>query len=273
MKYSVLFLNGEFWGMYVITEKFSDEFFSSHYRILKNNIVYLKEEDLKEGSLEEYDNLINFMDLYSQKDLSDDKNYEDVCYIIDINSLIEHYATNLYLATYDWPNHNFGMWKYNGDKIKDNLYSDGKWRFMTYDLDYTVGNNYADFGGVEGYQFDTFKHIDKAKNKAPTNLFVRLFQNENFRNKFEKIYEKYVYNIMSLEKVNPIIEEFYGDFTTLLSYSQTRWWGYFGGSKMENIAYAKSNYQNKILPKIKKFFEERPKYTINQMKQYIFNNK
>ena len=51
----------------------------------------------------------------------------------DIDSLIEHYAINIYLATYDWPNHNFGMWKNNGNKIKGNIYSEGKWRFMTYD--------------------------------------------------------------------------------------------------------------------------------------------
>ena len=140
---------------------------------------------------------------------------------------------------------------------------------MTYDLDYTAGNNQADFGGVEGYQYDTFKHMERGKKRAPTNLFISLFQNDSFKTKFEKIYEEYAYYIMALERVNPIIEEFYGDFTFLLSNSQTRWWGYFGGSKEENLAYAKNNFQNKILPKTKKFFEERPKYAIEQMKQYI----
>ena len=209
------------------------------------------------------------MDLYSQKDLSDDKNYEDVCNIIDINSLIEHYATNLYLATYDWPNHNFGMWKNNGNKIDDNIYSDGKWRFMTYDLDYTIGNNYADFGGVEGYQYDTFKHMDRGKNKGPTNLFVALLKNEDFKKKFVNIYEEYAYSIMSTDKINPIIQEFYGEVTTLISYSQSRWWGYYGGTKLENIEEARNKYQNKILPKMKTFFEERSKYTMEHMKQYI----
>ena len=90
MKNSVLFLNGEFWGMYVITEKFSSEFFSSHYGIAKDDVVFIKEQDIKEGSEEEYTNLINFMDLYSQKDLSDSKNYQDVSNIIDVDSLIDH---------------------------------------------------------------------------------------------------------------------------------------------------------------------------------------
>ena len=269
MKNGVLFLNGEFWGMYVITEKFSDEFFASHYGILKNDVLFIKEQDIKEGAPEEYSNLINFMDLYSNKDLSDSNNYQDVCNIIDIDSLIDHYAANIYLATFDWPNHTFGLWKNNGNKIDGNIFSDGKWRFMTYDLDYTIGKTYADFGGVEGYQYDMFKHMDKGKRTAPTNLFVALLKNDEFKTKFINVFQEYANNIMSLDKVNVLIQEFYGQVTDLIGYSQSRWWGYFGGSRLENIAYARNNYQNTILPQMKKFFEERAKYALEQMKQYL----
>ena len=269
MKNGVLFLNGEFWGMYVITEKFSDEFFASHYGILKNDVLFIKEQDIKEGAPEEYSNLINFMDLYSNKDLSDSNNYQDVCNIIDIDSLIDHYAANIYLATFDWPNHTFGLWKNNGNKIDGNIFSDGKWRFMTYDLDYTIGKTYADFGGVEGYQYDMFKHMDKGKRTAPTNLFVALLKNDEFKTKFINVFQEYANNIMSLDKANVLIQEFYGQVTDLIGYSQSRWWGYFGGSRLENIAYARNNYQNTILPQMKKFFEERAKYALEQMKQYL----
>ena len=269
MKNSVLFLNGEFWGMYVITEKFSDQFFNSHYGIPKDDIVFLKEEDVKKGSQDEYTNLDNFMDLYSKKDLSDSNNYQDVCNLFDIDSFIDHYATNLYLVTFDWPNHNYGLWKNNGDKIDGNDFSDGKWRFMTYDLDYTLGATYADFGGVEGYQYDTFRHMDRAKSDPPTNLFVALLKNEEFKTKFKSVFEEFANNVMSLDKANPIIQEFNDKITTLIGYTQSRWWGYFGGTRLENIAYAKNNFQSTILPGIKKFFEERKKYALDQMKQYI----
>ena len=269
MKNSFLFLNGEFWGMYVITEKFSDQFFNSHYGIPKDDIVFLKEEDVKKGSQDEYTNLDNFMDLYSKKDLSDANSYQDVCNLFDIDSLIDHYATNLYLVTFDWPNHNYGLWKNNGDKIDGNDFSDGKWRFMTYDLDYTLGATYADFGGVEGYQYDTFRHMDRAKNDPPTNLFVALLKNEEFKTKFKSVFEEFANNVMSLDKANPIIQEFNDKITTLIGYTQSRWWGYFGGTRLENIAYAKNNFQSTVLPGIKKFFEERKKYALDQMKQYI----
>ena len=114
-----------------------------------------------------------------------------------------------------------------------------------------------------------FRHVDRANYICPTNLFIALLRNDEFKKKFANVYEEYANNIMSLDKVNPLIEEFSGDVTELLSYSQSRWWGYFGGSRLENILYAKNNYHNNILPQMKKFFEERPKYTLEHMRQYL----
>ena len=269
LKNGVLFLDGEFWGMYVLTEKFSQQFFESHYGIPKDDVMFIKEQDIKEGSDDDYTKLINFMDLYSQKDLSDDKNYQEVCNVLDVDSLLDHYAINLYLATYDWPNHNFGLWKNNGNKIDGNEYSDGKWRFMTYDLDYTVGKTYADFGGVEGFQYNMFRHMDGGKNRQPTRLFVALLKNNEFKTKFKKTFEEYSNTIFSADKANALIQEFNGQVTELIGYTQSRWWGYFGGSRLENIAYAKSNYQTTVLPQMTTFFQERAKYALQHMNEYI----
>ena len=208
------------------------------------------------------------MDLYSQKDLSDEKNYQEVSNVMDIDSLIDHYAINIYLATYDWPNHNFGLWKNNGNKIDGNEYSDGKWRFMTYDLDYTVGKTFADFGGVEGFQYDMFKHMDNGKKRQPTKLFVALLKNNEFKTKFKKVFEEYSKSIFSTDKANSLIQE-YGKIADLIGYTQSRWWGFFGGSRLENFAYAKNNYQTTVLPQMKKFLEERAKYALQQMNNYI----
>ncbi|MBO7079686.1 MAG: InlB B-repeat-containing protein, partial [Bacilli bacterium] len=39
MQESFLFINGEFWGMYVITEKYSEDYFSSHYNLPDEDIT------------------------------------------------------------------------------------------------------------------------------------------------------------------------------------------------------------------------------------------
>ena len=100
---------------------------------------------------------------------------------------------------------------------------------MSYDLDHTLGETYEDFGGVEGYQYDNFQHLDKRKIYPPTNLFVALLENQEFKKKFENIYEYYANDLMIIDKINPLIEEYKNNITDLICSSQTRWWGYFQG--------------------------------------------
>ena len=272
MKECFLFLNGELWGMYVITEKFSDQFFLSHYKIPKNDLLYNKDGEYEEKTPKEIYNIYNFMDLYSQKDLSNDIYYKDVCNIIDIDSLIEQFSIGIFIANTDWPGHNFGIWKYNGtEKTSENIYYDGKWRFMIYDFDYSMGNVLeGDFGTLEPYQYNMFDFI-KEKDSHPTNLFLALLKNNEFKYKFMKSYENFVNNAMSMNIVNPIIKFFSEEISYLLGYS-LRWYGYLETSKEESIIRGVANYKVKVLPKLKKFYEERPKYTLENMKNYLSKN-
>ena len=270
MKECFLFLNGELWGMYVITEKFSDQFFLSHYKIPKNDLLYNKDGEYEEKTPKEIYNIYNFMDLYSQKDLSNDIYYKDVCNIIDIDSLIEQFSIGIFIANTDWPGHNFGIWKYNGtEKTSENIYYDGKWRFMIYDFDYSMGNVLeGDFGTLEPYQYNMFDFI-KEKDSHPTNLFLALLKNNEFKYKFMKSYENFVNNAMSMNIVNPIIKFFSEEISYLLGYSYMRWYGYLETSKEESIIRGVANYKVKVLPKLKKFYEERPKYTLKNMKNFL----
>ena len=269
MKSTVLFLNGEFWGMYIINEKFSEKFFQSHYNIPKEDIVLIKNYKIESGTDDDLTNIINFMTLYSQKDLSDLKNYNDVCDIIDIESMIEHYAAGIYLGTVDWPNLNFGIWKNKGNKIENNLYSDGKWRFITFDLDYSIIYDYEQFvTNDEGYKFDKFEELKNFKEYPPTSLFISLFKNEDFKKKFINIYEEYVNDIMSMDRVKPILEEYYREDVNLAYLSKARWKG-SNASKIENIQMTKNYFQNRIMPQIKKFFENRPKIALEQMEEFL----
>ena len=270
-KESFLFLNGEFWGMYVITERFSDQFFASHFNFTKNEVLYNKDGEIDENTTQEIIDIYEFIDLYAQKDLSKEENYKEVCKVLDIDSLIEQYSTGIFIANTDWPDHNYGIWKYNGNKTNDSIYYDGKWRFMAFDFDYSMGNVLdADFGDLESYQYDMFTFIDeKAKDIYPTNLFLSLLKNEEFKNKFIKSYEDFVNNAMSMKKVNPIIQKFDEEISILIGYSNARWKGYLGGPKKETIIESIFNYKNKDLPKLKTFYQERPKYTLENMKNYL----
>ena len=270
MKTSALFLNGEFWGMYFINEKLDEKFFQSHYNIPKEDIIFMKNYKMESGTDEELENIINFMNLYSNKDLSDEKNYKEVSDVIDIDSIIEHYAVGAYIGTVDWPNLNFGMWRYNGTKIENNIYSDGKWRFITFDLDFSIIYDYEHMiTEDEGYKYNKFESFKIFGNYPPTSLFMALLKNQDFRKKFSRIYEEYTNNVMTMDKVEPILEEYFIEMPELISFSLARWNGNSNSSKIEKIQNAKINFLSKIIPQIRKFFKKRPEVTLGHMNQFL----
>ena len=84
-----------------------------------------------------------------------------------------------------------------GKKIDGNKISDGKWRFMIFDLDYTMGNK---FNGVGEVNSDNFKFVEGRK-YYPANLFVALLKNNtDFQNKFVNVYYDFGNEVYNPEK-------------------------------------------------------------------------
>ena len=158
----MLFIDGELWGMYEIIEKSSDYYIQSNYGVPAEDVAMIKNGELETGAETDYDDLEALCDYCLDHDLSVQSDYDYVASKVDVESLIDCYCAGLYLGTWDWPNHNYLMWRNNGNAIDGNPYSDGKWRFGSFDFDYSVGLTYQSFGGVEGYQYDILsKAVEK----------------------------------------------------------------------------------------------------------------
>ena len=157
-----------------MTEKFTEYYISSHYNIPKDEVVLSREGEIEDKYKEEMNEYNNFMDIYSQKDLTQKNIFNEINNYLDIYSFIEYFVIGIYIGTWDWPNKNDGVWKNRGIKIKNNIYSDGRWRYLSYDFDYTMGKTYMDYGGVEGYEYNNFKHLerDDVKKGFPNELFL-----------------------------------------------------------------------------------------------------
>lgn len=269
MKPCIVFLNGEYWGMYEMTERLSAYYIESNFGIPKQDVAMLKNGEPEEGDDAETQRFLDFADEYAAKDLRDAANYKAVCDFIDIDSMIDHYAAGLYLGTFDWPNRNYGAWRNTGEPIEGNRYSDGKWRFITFDLDYTLGATYADFGGVEGYAYDSFRHMGGELKYAPTNLFKKLLENDEFRAKFAGVFCDYANEIVTTAKGTALADKYSREYTDMVAANLLRWWGFYGGSPSDTLAWNKQNYQGKVISGIKSFFQQRERYALNHMKDYL----
>ncbi|MBD5499959.1 MAG: hypothetical protein HDR10_01970 [Lachnospiraceae bacterium] len=129
----VMFLNGEYWGVYWLSEKYDAHYLEYYYEINKDNVIMIKAGELAEGDEEDYKYYLKMVDFCSTSDLTKEENYSRVCQMIDMESYIDYLAVMLYTAReHDWPAGNYACWR--AKKKESGMYGDGKWRWMIYDL-------------------------------------------------------------------------------------------------------------------------------------------
>ena len=63
----MLFLNGEYWGFYVMIEKFSENYIQSHFGVPSDFVTLIKEGELTNGEQSEFESYNTFMQEYSKK--------------------------------------------------------------------------------------------------------------------------------------------------------------------------------------------------------------
>lgn len=214
----ILFIDGEFWGMYHVKERIEDYYFASHYGVEKTNVTYVKRDETEgsEAVRQEYE---DFYKWAVSADLSDGENYKRVADVIDIQSLMDYFAIETYINNYDWLNigkrpNNILMWRVN-ERVDGNPYGDGKWRFVLYDMEYSAGL-YSQEGTKNSY--DAFKNISRENTWAnPGVLFFRLLENENFCREFYVNYIEIMDNNFDADRVNEWIDEYGGEYGDAIS--------------------------------------------------------
>lgn len=178
----VLFLNGEYWGVYNLQTRFTEEYFEKQYGIAEDNLILIKQDKRvaigEESDMELYTELVS----YAQKqDLSQEENYETIGQMMDIQSFIDHYCFEIYIGNTDWPLNNVCCWR-SRERDEDSLYEDGRWRWGVYDTDESTGIHAE---GMSTYSSNAF--LDEAHwfgNPMTTPLMANLLANQEFRKQF-----------------------------------------------------------------------------------------
>ena len=143
----VMYLNGEYWGVYELREKVDDLDYTDKYYD-QDSVAFLKTwggtwvDVLTDGQNPNdvenlWDDIRNYI---TTNDMSIQANYEYVKDRYNVGSLIDYFILNSYIVNSDWLNWNTAWWrglKEDGDKKK--------WRYALWDMDNTFdhGANYT----------------------------------------------------------------------------------------------------------------------------------
>lgn len=228
---SVVFINGEYWGIHNIRERYDNIYFASHYNLNKDRVALLEvtyygaitvnegtEEDAKAFTNE----IINFL---KSNDITKKENYEYIKTKMDVDNFIDYHVANIYFANGDWPQNNVSMWKY---KTEDGLYhpeapygQDGRWRWILKDTDFGFAGPMM---GSSGITHNTLSHAsENAQNEWAVFLFKKLLENTEFRNAFINRMADYLNTCFEPQLVIDAIDEMKDAIASSIPEHNARW--------------------------------------------------
>lgn len=271
---AVVYLNGEYWGLYVLEEDYSDEYFEDHYNVESDDVVLYKGDaesyasgykldlgEIPDGEKENY-YLKELTDFFKKhKDVKSQKDYDALAALVDVESIRDYFAIESWINNkWDWPGKNWSLWK--ATTADGEGYADGKWRVCVYDVE---------FGGVSG-SGDCNVNTIKEDNYKPHGLldfdtknpvvlcFAYLMTNVSFRNDFYNSLNSLTENQFAYDNANEKLTEFENVYGALLEQFFDRYPNTGSVKDALNGGYASSKC-------IRDFLKGRPKH-IQKMIDY-----
>ena len=245
---SIVFINGEYWGIHNIREKYDRFHFQYNYGIDKEAVNVLKVDGrVEEGDNEDYLELIDFV---NQNDLSITSNFDYVKNRIDISNLIDFQIAEIYFANYDWPCNNFKIWKGNEPN--------SKWRYAIYDLDYTFG-----YDERSNFNVNSIEHATSEADSWPhclisNAIFINLLKNESFKNQFIDQFYSCLKNTFRTTRIIDKIDNFQSLYQSEIQEHIDRW----------NYPKDLNAWKDQI-QKLKEFATERPCYMTDHLVSFF----
>ena len=216
---SVVYLNGQYWGIHNIRERFDEDYVETHYNV-DNSSVNMMEFHVNmrlheiEGDGQSYFDLLDYIE---QNGVSSTENYNHVKSVIDVENFALYQACNIMVKNTDWPGNNVKFW--SSDEY------DSKWRWMVYDLDFGFSDLYHN---TLTFALDPNGPVKWPNPPESTYLLRRLTENQEFRYLFINCFADVLNTLWVPDYINPIIDKMSGDISSEIQAHMTRWGGSYG---------------------------------------------
>jgi gliding motility-associated-like protein len=228
-EFCIVYINGEYWGVYDVREKADDLDYTNHYYDQPEHFVdYLKTwggtwEEYGDGQ-NDWDGLVAFI---TGNDMTDAANYDYVISQYNQTSLIDYFVLNSYVVATDWLNWNTAWWR--GE------HPDGdakRWKYVLWDMDATFGH-YINYTGVP----DTSPEADPCNpeglgdpgGQGHVPILNALLENEDFFAEYINRYASMSNSHFSCEHMNYFLDSMTAVIGPEMQGQVDRWGGTYAG--------------------------------------------
>jgi hypothetical protein len=173
----VVFMNGEYWGLLNMREKYDNNYFKQVYNIDEVDLLE-NQGAVQEGDAVDYNNMYSYI---SNNSFTSDANYAYIQTRMDTDNFIDYFVTNIFAQNDDWPGNNIVYWRKRTTGFVANApYGhDGRWRWAIHDMDSTLDE--PDHDSLA----DATSTTGTSPNPPWSTLILRkLLENNTFKNDF-----------------------------------------------------------------------------------------
>jgi CotH kinase protein/Chitobiase/beta-hexosaminidase C-terminal domain/Lamin Tail Domain/Secretion system C-terminal sorting domain/Right handed beta helix region len=224
---SIVYINGEYFGIHNIREKVTSDFFIENYNAKEGQIDHLEVNGaVIEGDSTDFLKISEYIK-NTENDLANSELYKLVEENIDVSSFIDFLIFQIYSVNTSW-GHNREYWR---NKAQEN-----KWEWILVDLD--RGFNMAN---VE------MNYLQKMYDE--NSMFRSLLKNDKFKQQFIGRFQLYLNTIFTPTNINEIVDRMKKKIEALMP-NHIKRWASSGG--ISSLAKWESNVE-----KLKQFGAER----------------
>jgi hypothetical protein len=165
-----VFINGAYWGLMNLRERISPQDVALNHGLDSDEVLFFDQENEPlQGDSIHFALLNNYI---LEEDLNDPLHFHHVDSLMDLKSLKDYLALEIFAGNADWPSNNVRAWKPSVDS--------GKWRYVLHDLDATMNV----FGWIT-MDVDMFQRLFLLQDgELHSRIFLKLLENDEFKRTF-----------------------------------------------------------------------------------------
>ena len=186
---TVLYLNGEYWGVYFMKEK-RNRFFVAQHENTENNVDLAIGKGFKQRTYGDNSDWVSLYEYATSHDLSSAEAYNYVAERMDVDSFRDYMIAEIYNGNTD--TYNFQYYRLKG----------GKWKFIFYDFCWGFQS--------PGHETLAFRMGKTPSDVCSAKLFAAMLQNKGWRDSFCRRFGELLNTAFAPERVSALIEELYG---------------------------------------------------------------
>ena len=246
---TVLYLNGEYWGVYFMKEK-RNRFFVAQHENTENNVDLAIGKGFKQRSYGDNSDWVSLYEYATSHDLSSAEAYAYVSERMDVDSFRDYMIAEIYNGNTD--TYNFQYYRLKG----------GKWKFIFYDFCWGFQS--------PGHETLAFRMGKTPSDVCSAKLFAAMLQNKGWRDSFCRRFGELLNTAFAPERVSALIEELYGYVEPEIKREREKFnKDTFMGVKQPNTNLGTYEGFQSEISKLKDFAQKRPEEIKRQLQSNL----